>query len=150
GDPLYEVTTMSYYFDSMVEGAVRVVDDLLFEWSADTAGYRIRLRSNAEDTASMTSLVDAAGNRMFDLWQSLNRYETLDGTSAIPVAFTVRTDGSIRLMTMGDTARTAMANGSITLMVHPDALPDEQESDFMRSPEWLNAARIFKAERVDE
>ncbi len=152
GDPLYEATTMSYYFDSMVEGTVRVVDDLLFEWNADTAGYRIRLQSNPEDTASMTSLVDAAGNRKFDLWQGLDRYETLDGTGAIPVAFTVGTDGSIRLMTMGDAARTAMANGSITLMVYPDALPDEQESDFtfMRSPEWWNAARVFKAERVDE
>lgn len=151
-DPLYEAATMSYYFDSMVEGTVRMVDDLLFEWNADAAGYRVRLQSNPEDTASMTTLVDAAGTRMFDLWQSLDRYETLDGASAIPVAFTVRTDGSIRLMTMGDTARTAMANGSITLMVHPDALPDEEESDFtfMRSPEWWNAARVFEAERVDE
>lgn len=150
--PLYEVTTTGYYFDSLVEGTVRMVDDLLLEWSADAAGYRIRLQSNPEDTASMTTLVDAAGNRLFDLWQSLDRYETLDGATAIPVAFTVRPDGGIRLMTMGETARTAMANGSITLLVHPDALPDEQSSDytFMRSPEWWAAARVFKAERVNE
>jgi hypothetical protein len=141
-----------YNFDATVTGTVRTVDAILFELTADEAGYRLHTERSADEDGYLTGLFDRYGVRIHDIIQDAESYKTLGGAGPIYLVLTIKDNGSMRIMTFGEQARTHMSLGSFTLALHPAALSDEQKSNytFLRSADWWNAAKIFKAERVDE
>src|SRR5690606_33439418 len=148
----YGFTSPGIYVSSLRAGATRVIDSILFDLSAADAGYRVRTEYLPDDTF-INTLVDAGGNRAYELIDMPGKFELLEKTGAVDLVFAVNKDGDMRILTWGQKARETLTDSaSITLLVNPNKLEPYQATDYtyMRSQEWLDAAETFTARPAEE
>ncbi len=149
-DYSYDPFASRVYFDALLIGALKAADDIVFDLTVEEAGYRVQTHLG-EKGGHVTAFFDPQGERKFDLWQVPSGYYAIEKAGPVKLAFAVNDLGEGRIMSYGEQAK-RLAAGSITFLIHPDALPSNQSSDFtlLRSAEWWDAAQIIEAEPVDE
>ncbi len=150
-EALYGPAEDGVYVSSLREGAMRIIDMILFDLMAAEAGYRVKSEYLPDDTA-VDMLVGADGNTRAYVTDIPHAYETLEQAGPVNLVVTVTPEEEIRIMSWGEKARSLLADGSVTFLVNPNKLNPEEATGFsyMRTQDWLDDALIFTARPVDE